>query len=684
MKTRYYSKIASDNIKKNPRLYIPRILAESGLLGCFYILITLALDNRLSNVLGGSYLPTFMTLGTVILGVLSLIIILYINSFLMKQRKNEYGLYNVLGMEKKHVIKVLFFESFYTSMISIIFGLFFGILFYKIASLLICKLLRSEIVAGFYYIKLSTVLIPPAIFAFFDLIAFAINGLTIIRLKPVDLLSGKHTGEKEPKVKWLLLIFGFLTLGAGYYIALTTKSPLMVIFLLFAAVLLVIIGTYCLYISGTMFVLNCLKKNKNYYYNKRHMPVVSGLLFRMKHNAVGLASIAVLATGVLLLISTTVSLYSGVQDTMDANYPCQLYLDGSYEVDGKRMQISSDELYKTVKDAADEKSLEIADYETEKFLSVSYLMRNNELLTKTEVTGGWDTEDITVVLFITEQTYNDYNSKKITLQQKKFNLKKNEIAFCNISTTVDKIGSASGSLIINKNEYKVKELLSYFPVAGNYSNIVNVVGIVVSDDEVLNSIYLAQKESYGEYASEYSDRVGVKFADEDKASELGTQLNQAIFDRLEKSYPDNREIKLDAKWDKINDVLGMYGTFLFLGILLGFVCLFSTILIIYYKQISEGYDDRERFQIMQKIGMEQKEVKKTIGNQLVLQFFMPLITAGIHTAVAFPLMLKLLKILMLSNTTLFIVCTLITFAVFALIYVIIYLLTARTYYKIVH
>lgn len=684
MRSGLYFGIASDNIKKNARLYIPRILAEAGLLGCFYILLQLALDDRLDSALGGSYLPVFMTFGAVVIGILSLIIILYVNSFLMKQRKNEYGLYNVLGLEKKHVVRILFTESAFTSLISVILGSGFGILFYKFASLIICKLLHVDVVAGFYFLKFTTVLIAAGIFVVLDLFAFVINAATVRRLKLVELLAGRHTGEKEPKVKWFMLILGILTTGAGYIIALTTKSPLMVIFILFAAVILVIIGTYCLFITGTTFILKCLKKNKRYYYDKKHMPAVSGLLFRMKQNAVGLASIAVLATGVLVMISTTVSLYSGVQDTMDTNYQKQLYLCGYYEDDGKMVQMPSEDLYGCVADAADELNIEIKDHEIQQYLDVSYLWRDGALLTKTEVEGGWNTEELTGVMYITEQTYRELRGRKVSLFDKDdLNLGKNEIAVCRVATTVNNYTDLGGSLKINGQDYSIVRTLEYFPIENTMGTVVNVIGIVVSDTEVLDDIFAAQKEAYGEFASMYTDRVGVEFEDEDAVFAVGSELNEAVERNVSELFPSKRDFKLDSKWDSLSNVLNMYGTFLFLGILLGAVCLFTTILIIYYKQISEGYEDRERFQIMQKIGMEEKEVKKTIGSQLVLQFFLPLVTAGIHTAVAFPILLKLLKILMLTNTTLFLVCTLITFAVFAAVYACVYLLTKKTYYKIV-
>ena len=251
-------------------------------------------------------------------------------------------------------------------------------------------------------------------------------------------------------------------------------------------------------------------------------------------------------------------------------------------------------------------------------------------------------------------------------------------------STVRNLGDVPETLRIGGREYRVKQTLSYFPVSSPSSTLGDVVGIVVADDAVLEEIYLAQKESYGEFASELASRIGVDFTDEAAVSAVGTQLDEAVLDRLRAAHPGKLSFNLDTKWDTERNVLDMYGTFLFLGILLGFVCLFSTILIIYYKQISEGYEDRPRFQIMGKVGMEAKAVRKTIGSQLVLQFYLPLITAAAHTAAAFPILLKLLKILMLTNTRLFVVCTLITLAVFALVYAAVYSLTARTYYKIVH
>ena len=685
MKHGFFSRIAAENIRKNTRLYVPRVLAEAGLLGCFYILLTLSMDKRMSDALGGAYLSAFMAFGAIVIGLLSFVLILYINSFLMKQRKSEYGLYNVLGMEKRHIVRVLFFESLFTSLLSVALGLVFGALFYKASSLLICRLLHGDIVAGFYYLSAPTVLISAAIFLALDLFAFFINALTIRRMKPVELLREKHSGEREPRTRWALLILGVLSLGAGYVIAVTTKSPLEALLLFFAAVILVIIGTYCLFVTGTTFVLKCLKRNKNYYYNKRHMPAVAGLLFRMKQNAVGLASIALLSTGVLVMISTTVSLYSGVQDTMDTNYPQHLYLSAYRQNGDAAEHLSFDELSRIVQEAADENGIQIDHIEQERMLTVSYLLRDNQLLTKAEA-GEENTgvRGLTNVIFITQETYNQLHSERVSSSPKGLALQPNEIAVARLITASGGSVSTPKTLTIGGKDYQVRENLTYFPINTNLNTIVDTFGVVVSDEEVLGEIYRAQKEGYGENASEFASRIGVTFSDEAAAFAAGDEISSAVTEQLTAEDGQVLTYNLDTKWESLHNVLEMYGTFLFLGILLGFVCLFSTILIIYYKQISEGYEDRARFQIMEKIGMEAREVKKTIGSQLTLQFFLPLVTAGVHTAFAFPILLKLLQALMLSNTQLFVLCALITFAVFALVYTLVYLLTAKTYYKIVH
>ena len=312
MKIGLYSRLAWNNIKKNAKLYIPNILSGIGLTAVFYIILTLSKDERLSEVRGGSYLPTIMSLGVIVIALLSFILVLYTNSFLMKQRNQEFGLYNVLGMEKRHIGKILFWEMAICAICVLVGGLLTGMLLYKLCVLLICRMLAVNSILGFYHVSPQTLIPSACFFLALYLLTYLFNRIRVARMKPVELLQSTHTGQREPKIKWLLLLVGIASLSAGYYISLTIEEPLQALELFFVAVILVILGTYCLFLTGSTAFLKLLKRNKKFYYQKEHMIAISGLLFRMKQNAVGLASITILATMVLVMVSTTVSLYAGI------------------------------------------------------------------------------------------------------------------------------------------------------------------------------------------------------------------------------------------------------------------------------------------------------------------------------------------------------------------------------------
>ena len=360
MKSGLYSRMALSNLGKNRRFYLPRILTCAGLLAVFYIVWTLAFDgDKYDTIRGGRYVSSFMSIGIYVLAIISVILVLYTNSFIMKQRKREFGLYNILGMEKRHVCRVLFFETLYQSLCSDVVGIGFGILMYKLCSLIICRILKIDVIHGFNYIVPKAILISVLFFSALELLTYIINCIRIAMLRPVELLASRSAGEKEPRLRVVLLILGILSLGAGYAIALATRDPLDATVLFLLAVILVIIGTYFLFVAGSIWVLRMLRRNRRFYYNKRHMTAVSGLIYRMKQNAVGLASIAVLATGVIILVSTTVSLYSGIETTLERNYPEDLYLGpvsynyGSYDYD-TRKYLSAEELAEIVGDVVSE------------------------------------------------------------------------------------------------------------------------------------------------------------------------------------------------------------------------------------------------------------------------------------------------------------------------------------------
>ena len=677
-----YSGMARQNIKKNYRFFIPRILTEAGLLASFYIVYTLSCDRRMSTVRGGSLLPAFMAVGAAVIALLSVVLMFYTNSFLMKQRKREFGLYNVLGMEKRHVGKVLFRESLYTSLAGIAAGTALGILFYKLCSLLICRLLGVESILGFYYISPETVIPSVLGFLAIDLLTCLYNRYSIGVMKPVELMASAQQGEKEPKVRPLMLIAGTVSLGAGYYLAVATRDPLAAIGFFFIAVFLVIIGTYFLFITGTTFVLQRLKNRKSYYYRRKHMTAVSGLLYRMKQNAVGLASICILATGVLVMISSTVSLYAGSEETLANNYPMDLYLNATYrDREERKVTISSETLEGIVRDAAEKSGLEIGKVTAQRYLEFGGAFAEGRCTLERVSMASSAAAYFDI---ITADTYRALTGSTLALSG-------NEIAFCSLNISYGEVYSGD-TLAIGPLEYRIAERLTYFPLNAAVTSAYQRYGVVVAGEEALRAVYEAQREAYGANCSEITEKICVKFADREAACGAGPGLEEEISRGVAdyvRDLPEAAEYMgigyiSDSVWKGRDEIRGMNGSFLFLGILLGLVCLFATALIIYYKQISEGYEDRNRYQIMEKIGMSQKEVRESIRSQVRKVFFLPLAAAGIHICFAFPMVLKMLKLLLLSRSALFILCTGATFLVFALVYVVIYSVTAKTYYKIVH
>ena len=668
-----YRSIAKSNLKKNYRFFIPRILTEMGLLGCFFIMFTLAIDKELEKTTGGAYLPTIMAMGVIVLFILSFILMVYTNSFLMKQRKPEFGLYHCLGMEKRHVGKVLFYESLMSSVISLVSGIIFGIIAYKISTLLVCKLIGTEPITGFYYIKPASVIPPMLMFIAIDILTFIFNRISIALMKPIDLISSGRKGEKEPKVKWPLLVLGVLCIGAGYYIALTVKNPISALELFFLAVLLVIFGTYFLFVAGSIFVLKVLKKNEKFYYTAKHMPSVSGLLYRMKQNAVGLASITILATCILVMISTTLSLYTGMYNTLNDAYQahCKVKM-ACYDGEGGQIFLDYDDVSELAYKAADETGFKIKNIECQEFLEVTTLRDGDRF---DFVESSMDDFGVGAILTVIDvDTYNSLTGKDIKLND-------NELVYCPITAVKD----FPENFIIQGEKYNKVSEIDIFPVVSNYTSVCDVYGIVVTKD-TMTKIYDQQEKVYGNFASGYDRYAAITFDDRSKAIKDGFEFEEVLHREMN-DYLDKNDINAyfyaDSIWEANKEMLGLYGTLLFLGLVLGIIFMFATALIIYYKQISEGYEDRDRFVIMEKIGMSPSEVKRTIRTQILLVFFLPLVIAAIHTLFASPILLKLLRLLLMTNTAHYLICALVVFVVFAAIYALIYSGTSKTYYNIV-
>ncbi len=667
MRNSFYFRLALTNIKKHARSYVPYIITCVITIAMFYIIKSLAfnLDKNLSSISAA----TSMSLGSIVVAIFAIIFLFYTNSFLLKKRKKEFGLYNILGMEKKHMSALITTESLIISVISLVLGLIIGIALDKLIFMIVIKLLDGQSPLGFTIIPeaiLHTVVLFCIIFA-----AILLNSVRIVyTTKTIDLLHGSNTGEKEPKTKWLLAILGVLCLGGGYTISIISKNPVSAIGQLFIAIVLVVIGTYFIFVAGIIALLKLLRKNKGFYYKTSHFISVSGMIYRMKQNAVGLANICVLSTMVLVMVSTTSSLVIGMQDTINTISPYDYSIS---VVDGKTNQQIKDD----IKNTAADNNLKIT-----KFVDYQYLEFNADLKYNYITASDYsvESENIVGLIIVTQQDYNMLTNSNVELSDDQVMM-----FYPNSFPYSD--------LTIFDQKYKVKESrkISDFIPGKNligYS-IYDSYGIVVKDNSQLQQISKYYNSFYGNSeTNEYNeDNCCFYECNFNVDADLKKQLEFSEIIRNSELYQGSYyhgSISSTFKSEALQAFRDTYSSMFFLGIFLSILFIMATILIIYYKQISESYDDKERYEIMQNVGMSHTEVKRTIRSQVLTVFFLPLIVAGVHVAFAFPIMSRVLSLLGLMNVTLYITCTVICFLVFALMYGIIFAITSRLYYKTVN
>lgn len=666
MNSTLYPKLALTNIRKNARTYIPYIITCILTITMYYIMKSLSMNDGLSDVQGGYAVQEMLNFGNYVIAIFACIFLFYTNSFLTKNRKKEFGLFNILGMEKRHLAKVIGYESFFVAIISFAGGLVTGILLDKLMYLVLLKILNAEISLGFYISKdviLNTLIL-------FGILFFCIflNSLRMIHLsKPIELLKGGNTGEKEPKAKWILALLGIIALGTGYYIAMTVKNPISALMMFFVAVILVILGTYLLFTAGSIALLKILKANKRYYYKTSHFISVSGMMYRMKQNAVGLANICILATMVLTTVSPTVSMIIGVEDIIMQRYPYQLEFI-AYSADKEKYQGIVD----IVNETAEEEGIKITKEIVYSSLEFSALYKGGDEFFFADTDDMGMLDYVYNLNFISAEDYSNYINKEVTLNDDEVIFWSNRTEYKNDSF---RLFNKTYNIIEHTNNYIEDGLMS--------ADICPTFGIVVSDMSIMEELQQKQAEVYGGNSSVIVSHCQINT---NGNSEEQIRLHDKIWDKIEK-YIRNSDTKYslytECREKERDSAYGLYGGLFFLGMFLSVLFTIAAVLIIYYKQISEGYDDKKRFEIMQKVGMTEQEVRKSIHSQVLTVFFLPLITAGVHTAFAFPLVKKILAMLQLTNTNLYILCTVASFAIFAVVYGIIYSLTAKIYYKIV-
>jgi putative ABC transport system permease protein len=615
----------------------------------------ISVNEGLNKMPGGSNLKAILGLGIYVIGFFSVIFLFYTNSFLIKRRKKELGLYNILGMEKKHIAKVLFWETILVAFISMILGLLWGIAVSKLMFMVLLKILNFEVPMGFL-VSTQSIAKTTILFGIIFILTLLNNLRQIHISKPVELLKGGQVGEREPKTKWLLTLFGIISLGAGYYIAVTVEAPLAALNSFFIAVIFVIIGTYALFTAGSIALLKLLRQNKKFYYKTNHFINVSGMIYRMKQNAAGLANICILSTIVLVMVSTTVSLYIGMEDVLRTRFPRDISI-AAENISKEKAEM----LTNMIIEKSDKSNVTVKNVVKYRSMALPMIQDNNSF---TDVQNG-SMNDLCFLEFIPLSEYNELENKSVSL-------KENEVLLFTYRGRIE-----DNTMNILGNEFKIKERLSYLTVDGIASAVVaNGYFIVVPDEKVIDKIYV----SSGEYKGNKIELSYYYAFDTDSSAEVEIALTNAISNEIKKLSVDGR---CDGLEESRETFFSLYGGLFFLGIFLGALFIMATVLIIYYKQISEGYDDKERFEIMQKVGMSKAEIKKSIGSQVLMVFFLPLVTAIIHIAFAFKVIVKLLAVLNLTNVTLFIICTAGTILVFAIFYAAVYNLTSRVYYRIV-
>ncbi|MPW27167.1 FtsX-like permease family protein [Alkalibaculum sp. M08DMB] len=655
----FYAKLAFSNLKKQRSIYLPYILTSILSISMFYIMNFISANNGIDEIPGGDSMRSILILGTYIIGIFSTIFLFYTNSFLIKRRKKEIGLYNILGMEKKHIGKMMFYETIIVVTTSLIAGLFVGILLSKLMFMLLLKILHFSVPMGFT-VSIPSLIITGILFLCIFFITLLSNLRQIHVANPIELLRGGNEGEKEPKTKWLLAIIGIGTLGAGYYIALKTDNPLSALTLFFVAVVLVMIGTYALFSAGSIALLKALKKNKTFYYKTKNFTAVSGMIYRMKQNAVGLANICILSTAVLVIISTTVSLYMGMEDVLGNRFPSDVLITVRDPADEM-----TDRIVEMTKETTKEYGMEVQNFYDYHYLAFAASKDGASFFTDYEQSNSTN-GNVSQLYFITVEEYN-------RSQKSAFTVGDDEVMVYSYRGKYQE-----NEFKIFDKKYRVRAHLQDFEAGGlNSAMITDSYYIIVKDKAVVEELYEKALSVYGENMSDPVYYIGfdLEGSDEEIIACAG-----AIQDKIRVDYPN---AYLENKQESTESFYSIYGGFLFIGIFLGTLFIMATVLIIYYKQISEGYDDKERFEIMQKVGMTKQEVKSAIRSQIITVFSLPIIMAVVHIAFAFKMITKLLQVLNLTNVMLFFYCTVATIIIFAIIYVIVYGLTAKVYYRIV-
>lgn len=663
MKALFYPRLAWTGIKNNRRLYLPYILTCIGMVAMFYIMLSLSTGVFLDKMRGGTTLGSVLGLGAGVIGFFAVLFLFYTNSFLIRRRKKEFGLYNILGMGKRNIAKVLFSETLILAVVSLVFGLILGAALSKLAELGLAYFVESD--AGYDFTVYPTamgytVLLFVCIFLLLLFKSVGQVGLS----NPVELLHSESVGEKPPKANWVFGVLGIVILAAAYYISVTIEQPVAALGWFFIAVLMVIAATYLLFIAGSVLLCRILQKNKRYYYKPNHFVSVSSMAYRMKRNGAGLASVCILITMVLVMIASTSCLYFGKNDVLRSQYPH----DFNFTMDfGTLDEVTQENIDKTKAaiDAFMDKNGGISFGICGKSDRVTGELRDGVFYMGDDV---YDPEYSSFLYIIDLADYNRNTGSS-------YRLNDGEALVFASSRTYDH----DTIRIEGGREYKV----------------VKSDGTIdfIRDTDILgfSAVYIVVPDFYSsaEDLLQATEKQGVsqpwlqwRYQFDSPADHL-TQLEieEGIWDVIAQAHSGG--YGLSSLAGARDDFYGSFGGLFFLGIMLSIVFIIAAVLIIYYKQVSEGYEDQSRFEIMQKVGMTKKDIRKSINSQMLTVFFLPLLFAIVHLGFAFPMINKLLLLFGLDNLGLLLLTAAISALVFALFYIIVYRVTSNAYYSIV-
>ena len=668
MKKGMYVKLSVDGIKKNKRLYAPYICAFCGMVIMNYIMFFLAGSERINALRGGEAIHGTLSFGCVVLAFFSCLFLFYTNSFIVKRRQKEYGLYGVLGMNKKQLAGVNFFENFFVSLLSLAVGLVLGIALSKFAELGLIRIVGGQTDFDFG-IDITAVLKTALTFAIGFVLVFLNGARQILFSKTVTLLKSERAGEKPPKGNVIFAVLGIALIGWAYYTAITIEDPLTAMSWFFFAVMAVIAGTYLLMISGSVALCRLLQKNKSYYYKKNHFISVSSMAYRMKRNGAGLASICILSTMVLVTVSTTTCMYFGCEESLKLNFPRQINMTLNCDNSAEKTAAKAAKIENFVYKRAQESSFEVSDVRRYGCAyTYGFLTGNTADCSSMErlVKGS---SELYEFMILSSDDYTGLSGESLSLAEGTAALR--TVGF---DYKEDGLNFVNGPRISISDSKRIKRAAFFSDRIRDGNLFVVVLNNPDFFDEYLSPERTDSPFNYSlEYGFDTSLDADGQIALVNELADVGTVTDVSqtgIF-------------SVASRAENEGDYYGVYGGVFYLGILLSIVFALAAVLIIYYKQVSEGYEDQASFDIMAKVGMTEKDINSAVNSQILTVFFIPLVFSAIHLCFAFPMIKKILELFALMNDGLFILTTALSFAVFTLFYIIVYRLTARAYLGIV-